>query len=254
MERRLAGAVELAIAVGLVRDAAEPRTHKGDDAGAAAHAVEKGVRDPKRRHRIGYKHRRGFLAGGAGGVAAALWRNAGIDKDEIEFETVEPAAQRGDLRIVIDVEVFDPDIAAGVLRPLFQPALPGLVAHGRDDIPAAVLQLGREPQPQPARRPNNEGPPVISHRTASRFAACVLKCKVCTQSDIGRHADVAAFWRGVDTNERGRSPATAFSYRRSRFPGRGSYRRSDNHRWDSAPQPNRRGIGMGRQPSRDAGA
>src|ERR1051325_4897431 len=89
--------------------------------------------------------------------------NAGIDKDEIEFEVVEAAAQRGDLRVVVDVETFDPDLAAGLPRQLLQPALTGLVAHRANAVPAARLHSRRDPQPQPARRPDDEGPSIISH-------------------------------------------------------------------------------------------
>ena len=86
--------------------------------GPFAHPVEKGVRDPHRRHGIGHEDRGRFLAAGAGVVAAALWREAGIDKDEIEFEAVKAAAQGGDLCVVVDVEMLDPDLAARFVREL----------------------------------------------------------------------------------------------------------------------------------------
>ena len=75
-----------------------------------------------------------LLARGACGVAAAPWGDPGIDKDEIEFATTEAAAQRGDLCVVIDVEMFGANVAAGLLRELLQAALAGRVAHRADHI------------------------------------------------------------------------------------------------------------------------
>src|ERR1700686_1748198 len=47
-------------------------------------------------------------------------------------------------------------------------ALPaGLIAPRGDDIPAAALQFRREPQPQPARRADDERPAVFGHGTLS---------------------------------------------------------------------------------------
>src|SRR3954470_12037118 len=88
-------------------------------------------------------------------------RDPGIDEDEIEGFVAEPPAQRGDAGIVVDVEPLDLDVAAGFRRERLDPLLTGRVAHRRDDIPAAPLQLRREPQPQPARCRNDERPTII---------------------------------------------------------------------------------------------
>ena len=111
------------------------------------------MRDPHRRHGICHEDSSRLVATGTGGIAPALRRDPGIDEDEIKEHAVEPAAQGGDLRIVVDVEMFSANVAAGLLRQLFQAALTGRVAHSPDDVPAAALQFRREPQPQPARRP-----------------------------------------------------------------------------------------------------
>src|SRR5438045_1353819 len=157
------GPVEGWLAVCFIGAAAEPRTHKGDNAGAVAQAVEKRVRDPDRRHGIGHEYRGGLVATGTGGIAPALRRNPGIDEDEIEFEAVKAAAQRGDLRVVVDIEMFSTNFAAGLLRQFLQAALAGRVAHRPYHVPAAAFEFRREPEPQPARRPLDQRPPALRH-------------------------------------------------------------------------------------------
>src|SRR5438309_11846122 len=90
-------------------------------------------------------------------------RDPGIDEDEIEGSVAESPAQGGDAGIVVDVELLDLDVAAGFRRERLDPLLAARVAHGRDHIPAAPLQLGREPQPQPARCPDDERPAWFGH-------------------------------------------------------------------------------------------
>ena len=51
--------------------------------------------------------------------------------------------------------MLDLDLPARLRRERLCPILAGLVAHGRDDIPAAALQLGGKPEPQPTRRANH---------------------------------------------------------------------------------------------------
>jgi antitoxin YefM len=83
-------------------------------------------------------------------------RDAGIDEDQIEDIAVEPPAQRRHPGIVVDVDRLNPERAAGLLGQGPKPALAGHVARGRDDIPAALPQFRRQPQPQPARRADDE--------------------------------------------------------------------------------------------------
>ena len=62
--------------------------------------------------------------------------------------------------------MLDDDLAAGLGGQSAKPPLAGLIAHGRDDIPAAALQLRREPQPQPARCPDDEPGMIFGHHPA----------------------------------------------------------------------------------------
>jgi len=58
--------------------------------------------------------------------------------------------------------MLDGDLAARLRRQRLKPVLASLIAHGRDAIPPAALQFRRKPQPQPARRPDDEGPTSFS--------------------------------------------------------------------------------------------
>jgi hypothetical protein len=146
------------------------------------------VRDAHRRHRVCHKDRSCLLAARARGIAAARWGDPGIDKDEIEFDAVEAAAQRGNLGVVVDVEMFSANVAAGLLRQLLQAALAGRVAHRPDHIPAAAFQFHREPQPQPARRPNHQRPAVI-HVASSDLSSAVVRLNESIKAGFKRRND-----------------------------------------------------------------
>src|SRR5260370_19556582 len=114
-------------------------------------------------------------------------RDPGVDEDEVEDLAVEPLAHRGDRCIVVDVDMLDPDRAAGFRRQFLQPPLAGLVAHRRDDIPAPALQFRRQPQPEPARRADHQRQAWISHhRLRSLSAAPRRLCFLCYLQGIYR--------------------------------------------------------------------